>query len=301
MPLRQRDQKRLPLPDHGGDVLWQPLRRCADECPIHLPRLQRFQLRRCGEIGKMDLAIRMALAKNLEQPHEPLVQQRADKRQPQPRALARAGPARRLGRAIQPHENAARVVQVERAGGRERHRPRAPLKQLQRKLLLQRLDLPRQRRLADMQPPRRPRKIQLLRHRHKAFQLPDTGSIHAILVSVSYINSNSNSISIPLYPLHADEQQTQLPAIYQRARSSFSTNAKQKEIGITIKLIRKQNTQKLTISLTLHPNFATIKPWRQTAFHSIPLAHCYRPTPLGLSRSRVCALRGLNFWPGKPF
>jgi hypothetical protein len=70
------------------------------------------------------------------------------------------------------------VGQEHLARGREPHTPADPVEQAHAERLLQALDLPGQRRLGDVEPPRRPAEVLLLGDRHEPAELVDR-EIHA--------------------------------------------------------------------------------------------------------------------------
>ena len=80
--------------------------------------------------------------------------------------------ALRVGRCLlHAHQDLARFLQEHLAGRREGHAPLRALEQARAQLLLQRLDLHRQRRLRQMQALRRPAEVQFFGDGHEVAQV----------------------------------------------------------------------------------------------------------------------------------
>lgn len=140
----------------------------------------------------------MISAKFLEDADHWFIQQRADKRQAKAGGFAAGSSSGGLGRGVELGQGGPRVLEKQLSRRGEADGAGVPDQQCAADASLQGLDLPGERRLAQVELPGRAREVQFLRDRDEAFQLSERGSIHAQIVSVRYKLRNSATLSFAL-------------------------------------------------------------------------------------------------------
>ncbi|MCY1539943.1 hypothetical protein D9M68_755550 [compost metagenome] len=144
--------------------------------PDHQARIdrafqQRFELDVAGGLAQLQLHRRMARPEPPQQVGQDAVVGRADEGQRQRTQFAPRQPLRQPGQRRGIGQHPPHLGQPLRAGRRQRHGAPRAHEQRHAELLLQRLDLLRQRRLRHRQPLRGAAEMQLFRHGDEVTQL----------------------------------------------------------------------------------------------------------------------------------